>query len=55
MQNLLSVKSMLKPEQIAGELPSTSAAYKNFYRIAWPSALEALLVGLVGSVDTMMV
>ncbi len=55
MQNLLSVKSMLKPKQIAGELPSTSAAYKNFYRIAWPSALEALLVGLVGSVDTIMV
>lgn len=55
MQNLLSVKSMLKPKQILGELPSTSAAYKNFYRIAWPSALEALLVGLVGSVDTIMV
>ena len=55
MHNLLSVKSMLKPKQIAGELPSTPAAYKNFYQIAWPSALEALLVGLVGSVDTIMV
>lgn len=55
MHNLLSVKSMLKPKQIAGELPSSSAAYKNFYQIAWPSALEALLVGLVGSVDTIMV
>lgn len=55
MQNLLSVNSMLKPKQILGELPSTSAAYKNFYKIAWPSALESLLVGLVGSMDTIMV
>ncbi len=55
MKNLLSIQTMLKPKQIVGELPSNSAAYKNFYRIAWPSALEALLVGLVGSVDTIMV
>lgn len=55
MKNLISVKSMLQPEQIIGNIPSTSTAYRNFYKIAWPSALEALLVGLVGAIDTMMV
>ena len=55
MHNLLSVKSMLKPGQVMGELPSSRAAYKNFFKIAWPSSLEAMLVGLVGAVDTIMV
>jgi putative MATE family efflux protein len=55
MVNLLSVKSMLKPNQVIGRLPSSKEAYRNFFNIAWPSALEALLVSLVGSVDTMMV
>ncbi|MDF2544513.1 MAG: hypothetical protein K0S47_4231 [Herbinix sp.] len=46
---------MLKPSLVIGDIPSSYETYKNFYKIAWPSALEALLVGLVGSVDTMMV
>lgn len=55
MENLLSVKRMLKPGQVIGELPSTKDAYRNFFKIAWPSAIESLLVGLVGAVDMMMV
>lgn len=46
---------MLKKEQLLGELPDSKTAYHNFFRIAWPSALEALLVGMVGAVDTIMV
>jgi putative MATE family efflux protein len=46
---------MVKKEQILGALPASKTAYKNFYKIAWPSALEAFLVGLIGAVDTMMV
>lgn len=55
MTNLFTVKSMIKPNQMVGVLPTTKEAYSNFVRIAWPSALESLLVSLVGSVDTMMV
>ena len=55
LANLLSVNSMLKSDQIIGALPSSKTAYKNFCKIAGPSALEALLVGLIGAVDTMMV
>ena len=55
MTNLFSVNKMIKPDQVIGDLPATSQVYKHFYKMAWPSAMEALLVGLVGSVDTIMV
>lgn len=58
LQNLLkflSVDHMLKKDQKIGKIPPSKEVYQNFFKIAWPSALEALLVGLVGSVDTIMV
>ena len=51
----LAVDKMLKESQVLGTLPSSKDAYHNFYKIAWPSALEALLVASIGAVDTMMV
>lgn len=53
--NIFSVKSMLKQDQIVGPIPQSKTIYKNFIQVAWPSALEALLVALVSSVDTIMV
>ncbi len=55
LTKLLSVSGMLKSKQIIGTLPSSRQAYSNFFRIAWPSALEAFLVAIIGSVDTIMV
>lgn len=55
MKNPLAVSGMIKPNQIVGELPQSKSIYNNFLKMAWPSALEALLVGLIGAVDTMMV
>lgn len=47
---------MLKPSQRTDEpIPSTRDIYRRQIRMSWPSALEAVLVGLIGSVDTMMV
>ncbi|ONI45779.1 hypothetical protein AN641_03395 [Candidatus Epulonipiscioides gigas] len=46
---------MIKKEQIVGDIPSTSRLYKDVFGLAWPSALERILVSLVGAVDTMMV
>lgn len=51
----LTVNRMIKKEQLLGELPGTKTIYRNFYNIAWPSALEALLVGMTGVIDTIMV
>ena len=55
LTNFFSVKSMLHSDQVIGDLPVSKEAYSNFSKIAWPSAIEALLVGLIGAVDTMMV
>ncbi len=55
LTKFFSVNSMLKSNQIIGELPASRTAYSNFYKIAWPSALEALLVGLISVIDTIMV
>lgn len=55
MKKFFTISGMIKPSQIAGELPSTKTVYKTFLQLAWPSALEALLVGLVSAFDTMMV
>lgn len=55
MKKLFTVSGMIKPDQIVGDLPPTKTIYNNFFKMAWPSALEALLVGLVSAVDTMMV
>ncbi len=51
----LSVHNMLKEDQILGEVPSSRIIYRNFYRMAWPSALEAFLVAMTIVVDTIMV
>lgn len=55
LAKFFSVDSMLKKDQIIGNLPSSKEAYRNFIKIAWPSALEAFLVALISSVDTIMV
>lgn len=55
LNKFISVSGMLKSHQIIGALPSSREAYSNFYKIAWPSALEALLVALIGAIDTIMV
>lgn len=52
---MLSVEGMLKPHQNKGELEPSSHYYKKMYEMAWPSALEAVLVSLIGSMDLIMV
>jgi len=46
---------MIKKQDIIGEVPDTRQVYKNAIDMAWPSAIEAVLVGLVSSIDIMMV
>ena len=48
-------RKMVRQELICGELPSNKEIYQTAFRIAWPSTLEAVLVGLVGVIDTIMV
>lgn len=46
---------MIKPQQVVAALPSSGEIYRTAYHMAWPSTLEAFLVGLVSMVDTIMV
>ena len=50
-----SCDKMLKPEQIKGPIPPSRDIYARAIDIAWPSALESVLVGLISSIDTIMV
>ncbi|RPF48699.1 putative MATE family efflux protein [Hydrogenoanaerobacterium saccharovorans] len=59
MANLLhrfyTTDRMLKQGQAIGSIPSTREAYRINFGIAWPSAVEAVLVSLISSVDIIMV
>ena len=55
VQRLFSVKRLLGRQEQRGALPTSREMYLHFFRIAWPSVVEAVLVGLVGVVDSMMV
>lgn len=52
---IFSAGGMLTPHPTSGELKKSGVYYKNMYKMAWPSALESVLVSLIGSVDLMMV
>jgi len=52
---LFNAKHILKDQQPLSDLPSNKVFFLNTIKIAWPSTLEAFLMGLVSFVDTMMV
>ena len=52
---LFKVESMIKPDLVQGELPTTKQAYKDVLQIALPSIMELVLTSLINSMDTMMV
>ncbi|MEG1559671.1 MAG: MATE family efflux transporter [Clostridia bacterium] len=55
IKNFFLVDKMIKPSMVLGELPGTKEAYKTSLAMAWPSALESVLIALIGSMDIMMV
>ncbi len=52
---IFQVDYMAGKMEITGELPSSKQLYSNAIKVAWPSALEAVLISLIGAIDTMMV
>ena len=55
LRRLYASDHLIKEKDRKGELPSTKSAYSNFFKFAWPSMAESLLISLVGLVDTQMV
>ena len=46
---------MVSDDIVRGPIPSVKEAYGRMISLAWPSAVESVLICLTGSVDTMMV
>lgn len=55
LHGFFSVEKMLSPHKAVGKLDSSKSYFSSLLQIAWPSALESVLVFLIGSVDLMMV
>ena len=55
MLRFFSIPALLSGEKAVGELPSEKELYGTFLKLAWPSVIEAVLIGLVGLVDSLMV
>lgn len=55
IQSFTSTEKMLANTPPQGELYSDKTYFINLLKIAWPSALESVLVFLIGAVDLMMV
>ena len=49
-ERLLSCRQMVKPEQLRGEIAPSKEIYKRTLQMAWPAAIESVLVTLVGAV-----
>ena len=52
---LFGTKALLDGREAVGEIPPAGDLYRRFLRLAAPSVIEAVLVALVGIVDTIMV
>lgn len=55
LERIYSNKHMIKPEDVIGDIPTDKEVYKTAIDVAWPSALEAVLVQLISSADLIMV
>ena len=55
LSNFFNCEKMIKPDQQIGAIPPSKQIYQNTINLAWPSAVERVLVSLVGAMDTMMV
>lgn len=55
IKKLATWEGILKPKDIKGEMPSNKAIYRRTFDIAWPSALENVLIALIGAIDMIMV
>lgn len=55
INKLFGVENLIPKKYQTQTLPSTEEVYKKTLKIAWPSAMEAILISLIGAVDMMMV
>jgi len=52
---IFSVEALTPKHHMTDELPSTKEVYETTLKMAWPSAMEAVLISLIGAMDMIMV
>lgn len=55
LKKWFTVEGLLPHQHRNGELPKTKDVYLRTYKMAWPSAMEAVLIALIGAADMVMV
>ena len=55
IKRIFDVENLIPKAYRTNPLPSSKEVYQKTLRIAWPSAMEAILISLIGAVDMMMV
>ena len=55
LRRFFSVDKLIEDKFVKGPLPSNKEAYSTAFQMAWPSSLEMVLIGLIGSADLIMV
>lgn len=46
---------MIRPEQVQGEIPKSLTIYKDYWSVAWPAAIEGVILNIMLLVDLAMV
>jgi putative MATE family efflux protein len=54
-QRVFSVEALTPKHHMSDEFPSTKEVYETTLRMAWPSAMEAVLISMIGAMDMIMV
>lgn len=55
LKKIFGLGALSQGVTVEGSLPDTKTVYKSFYDIAWPAAMEGLLLMTISSVDLAMV
>ena len=55
IRRFLAVDNLIPERFRKDSLPSTKEAYSTAFQMAWPSSMEMVLIGLIGSADLIMV
>ncbi len=55
VRRFLSVENLVPEKFRKNPLPSSKEAYSTAFQVTWPSSMEMVLIGLIGSADLIMV
>lgn len=55
LKKIFGLQALSQGVTVEGDLPDTKTVYRSFFNVAWPAAMEGLLLMMISSVDLAMV